>query len=370
MLKTKYRFFILLAIVGTIAGASLVNQIAVYLNINPQDPLLFDTQYFARFEYNDGINDKELTLTVETIGSPWSNVSLEIDSTKTWHSITPDGLYNTTNRFTLFWVHVPNPLTSGVDFGTLIGTSFNITDPIGLIGSVGVNYTGVVTDKFVFWPTESGLDGLHGAQYAFEVTFYNISNNAIIARGIYDQTVGMLFTLEGGSPFVQVELIATNYPISRNRMISWPWALGLSAGITIIAYLFMKKKTELDTETINEITILMAAGVAAINVDIYVDVWLYAIFGFMGSILLHLGVAFGLMAICFYQGYKIKWTIPAFLEVAFILPMVLAMGDPYVPLMTAFMGLVITWLMMLYIAGYPKQPKSSKKLGKLISEFL
>jgi len=370
MLRTKYRLFILLAIAGTIAGASLVNQIAVYLNINPQDPLLFDTQYYARFNYNNGTNDRVLSLTVAQLGSPWSNVSIQVDLTETWHSITPEGFYDTTNRYTLFWVHVPNPLTSGTEFGITVGTSFNMTDPIGLIGPAGSNYTGIVTDKFVVWPTESGIDGLHGAQFSFQITFYNISNNAVIAQGVYDSTCGMLFSLDGGSPFIQVELVSTDYPISRNRMMSWPWALGLSAGITVLAFFFMKKKTELESETIKEITILMAAGVAAIMVDIYFDVWLYAMFGFMGSMLLHIGVAIGLAAICFYQKYKLKWIIPAILEVAFIIPMVFAMGDPYVPLMTASMGLVITWLIMVYMAGYPKQPESATKLGKLISEFI
>ncbi len=370
MLKTKYRLFILLAITGTIAGASLVNQIAVYLNINPQDPLLFDKQQFASFSYNNGTNDRMLNLTVAQVETTWSNVSIQVDLIQSWINVTHDGFYNSTDRYTIFWLHVPNPLTSGIALGTIIGTEFNITDPIGLIGPAGTDYKGIVTDKFVVWPTESGLDGLHGAQYAFQITFYNMSNNAVIAQGVYDQTVGMLFSLEGGSPFIQVELVSTDYPISRNRMMSWPWALGLSAGITVLAFIYMKKKTELESETINEITLLMAAGVAAINVDIYVDVWLYAMFGFMGSILLHVGVTIGLAAVCFYQRYKLKWTIPALLEVAFILPMVYAMGDPYVPLLTAFMGLVITWIAMLFIAGYPKQPESKRKLGKLISEFV
>lgn len=370
MLKTKYRFFILLAIAGTIASASLVNQIAVYLNINPQDPLLFADLHTAQFNYHNGTTQQTMTMTVTQVESNWANVSIVIGASQYWLTMTPDGFFNGTNLNSIFWLRVPNPLTSGASFGITVGTSFNITDPIGLIGPTGNNYTANVTDKFVFWPTESSVDGLHGAQFAFEVTFYNATNDVIIAKGVYDSTCGMLFTLEGGSPLTQVELVTTSYPISRNRMMSWPWALGLSAGITVIAYFFMKKKTELESETINEITILMGAGVAAINVDIYVDVWLYAMFGFMGSILLHLGVAIGFAAICFYQRYKLKWTIPAFLEIAFLVPMVFFMGDPYVPLMTAFMGLVISWLLMLYISGYPKQPESPTKKGKIVSEFV
>jgi hypothetical protein len=366
MLKTKHRFLIILSITLAIAGASLVNQIAIMLNINPKDPLFFATQNSALFQYNDGFsNNKTITITVNELNPAWSNVSITIDSTE-YLSITPDGFYNNTEYYTIFWLHVPNPLISGTSFGVVVGRSFNITDPIGLIGPKNANYTAIIDRKLVLWPLEPGL---HGAQYSFQVTFYNQSNSMVIAQGIYDSTCGMLFVLKGGSPYVQVQLLETTYPISRNRMMSWPWALGLSVGVTVIAYVLMKKKWQLDAEQIREITLLMAAGVAVTMVDIYVDVWLYAIFGFMGNLLLHIGVAIGLLAICFYQNYKIKWTIPAFLEVAFLLPMVLVVGDNYVPHLTAFMGLIITWLIMVYISGYPSQPKSKTKLGRLLSEF-
>lgn len=367
MLKTKYRFYLLLAIAATVASASLVNQIAVTLDINPQDPLLFDRTHFARFIYNDGFDEYSMTLLVEHVAIDWSNVSISIDSTIHWMNVSHTGLYQSTDRNTIFWLHVPNPLISGTSFGITIGTTFNVTDPTGLIGSPGTNYTGIVEDKCVYWPLEFHL---HGAQYAFWVTFYNESNNAIVGRGLYDSTCGMLFVLEGGSPFSRVKLLETSYEISRNRMMSWTWALGLSAGITVIAYLYMKKKTQLDDETIHEITLLMSAGVAVLMVDIYVDVWFYAIFGFIGNVLLHLSVAIGLAIICIYQRYKIKCIIPAFLEIAFLIPMVYFMGDPYVPLLTASMGLVISWIFMIFLSGYPKQPKSSTKLGQLLSEFL
>ncbi|MHA1266104.1 MAG: hypothetical protein ACTSRS_12805 [Candidatus Helarchaeota archaeon] len=368
MLKTKHRFLLLLAIVATIGGASLVNQVAVYLNINPQDPLLFDrTQMFAMFSYNDGFTEMPMTLLVTHVETNWANVSVTIGSSTFWMTVTPDGFINATSFNTLFWLHVPNPLTSGTSFGINLRTVFNVTDPIGLIGPAGVNYTAIVEDKLVYWPTEYHL---HGAQYSFIVVFRNMSNNAIVGQGMYDSTCGLLFSLQGGSPYTEILLIDTNYEISRNRMMSWPWALGLSTGITILAYLYMKKKTQLDNEIIQEITLLMGAGVAVAMVDVYVDVWLYTTFGFMGNLLLHLSVAFGLLIICVYQGYKIKCTIPAFLEVAFLIPMVLFMGENYVPHMTAFMGLFISWLIMIFISGYPPQPKSATKIGRFLSEFL
>ena len=367
MLKSKYRFYLLLAIVATVASASLVNQIAVALNINPQDPLLFDKTHFAHFIYNDGFGDKLLDLQVAQVASTWANVSIYVDTIPYWMNITHTGLYESTDRNTIFWLHVPNPLTSGVSFGITIGTVFNVTDPVGLIGLPRTNYTGIVEDKLVYWPLEMHL---HGAQAAFWVTFYNASNNAMVGRGLYDITCGMLFVLEGGSPFSRLILVETSYEISRNRMMSWTWALGLSVGITIIAYFYMKKKTQLDDDTIREITLLMGAGVAVLMVDIHIDVWFYAYFGFLGNVLIHLSVAIGLAIICLYQGYKLKCIIPALLEIAFLIPMVYATGDPYVPLLTAAMGLLSSWIIMIFLSGYPKPPKASSKWDQIISEFL
>ncbi|MHA1130160.1 MAG: hypothetical protein ACTSQI_11555 [Candidatus Helarchaeota archaeon] len=366
MLRTKHRFLILLTISLAFASGFLVNQIAVYLNINPTDPLYFNELNTAFFQYNDGfLANRTLTLNVVDLQPTWTNTSVTIESTQ-WIAMTPEGFVNGTDRYSIFWVHIPNPLIAG-PFGVPVGRVFNMTDPIGLLGDPGVNYTGIVTDKLVYWPLTSGI---HGAQFSFTITFYNATNNAIIAQGLYDSTCGLLFELKGGSPYVQMYLLETSYPISRNRMVFGPSALILSAGITVIAYIFMKKKTALDSATITEITLLMSAGVAVLNVDIIVDVWFYALLGFMGNILLHIGVALGLIAICFYQRYKIKWTIPAFLEIAFLIPMVFFMGDPYVPLMTASMGLVITWLGMIYVSGHPKQPESQTTIGKIISEFV
>ena len=365
MLKTKHRFFIIVAIAAAIGSASLVNQIAIYLDINPQDPLFFAEQNVATFRYSDGVQSKTMLITVAELHSTWSNVSIELHAEE-WYNISRDGFYNGTDRYTIFWLHAPNPLISGTDFGITPGRKFNVTDPIGLIGPKNENYTAIVDRKFVLWPLDAGL---HGAQFAFLVTFYN-ATNYMVAQASYDTTCGLLFTLNGGSnAYLQVELVETTYPISRNRMMSWPWALGLSMGVTVIAYVLMKKKWELEEEQIKEITFLMAAGVAVIMVDIYVDVWFYAIFDFWGNMCLHLSVTFGLLALCFYQRYKLKWIIPAVLEIAYIIPMTFIVGDNYVPHLTAFMGLVISWLLIVYISGYPPQPESENKLEQIGSEF-
>ena len=121
-------------------------------------------------------------------------------------------------------------------------------------------------------------------------------------------------------------------------------------------YLLMKKRWKLEPDTIKEITLLLAAGGAAFTVDLFYDIWFYATLGFWGSILLHLGVTIGLVAICIYQKYGIKCVIPAILEMGFVVSMVLFVGDNFVPHLTAFWGLIISSTIMLFMSKDPTEP--------------
>ncbi|NVM54381.1 MAG: hypothetical protein HWN66_11820 [Candidatus Helarchaeota archaeon] len=373
MLRTKHRLLIFLTLAVTVyvclpLPISPICRIATELNINQQDPLLFETQNVAKYSYHNGTMEKNMTITVTEVhpATNWANVSIETDSTY-WIQPTLDGFINNTNRFTIFWLHIPNVITSGVIFGAEPGTTFNVTDPIGLIGPQNANYTAIIDRKIVYWPT---MEGLHGAQFSFIVTFYNDSNNAVMGRAKYDSTCGLLFILEGGSPYTQLKLLETTYLISRNRMTVIPWAIGLFVGVAAVAYLLMKKRWKLEEEKTREITLLLATGGAVFLVDIFVDVWFYAIFGFMGSILLHMGVALGLAVVCFYQKYRLKCVTPAIIEIAFIISMVFLVGDTFVPHLTAAWGLIFSWAIMLYISAYPKQPETKNTVGQIISEFL
>jgi len=53
--------------------------------------------------------------------------------------------------------------------------------------------------------------------------------------------------------------------------------------------------------------------------------------------------------------YGLKWSFPAFIEVAFVWCMNFAVGDPYVPHITASMGLFITFFMMVFRSGLEKR---------------
>ncbi|NVM30565.1 MAG: hypothetical protein HWN65_17120 [Candidatus Helarchaeota archaeon] len=361
MLKSKHRLLILLSICVVFYLAlplpvSPINRIATELDINPEDPLLFDTQNIAIYDYHNGTTEKTITITVTEVnqGSNWANVSIVTDSTY-WIQPTLNGLIK--GRYTIFWLHVGNVITRGLIFGAEPGMRFNVTDPIGLIGSAGTNYTAIIDRRIVYWSLDADL---HGAQFSFQVTFYNESNNVTMGRALYDSTCGLLFTLEGGSPYTQVTLQETTYAISRNRFTVIPWAIGLFAGLVAVAYLFMKKRLKLEAEKTREITFLLAAGGTAFLVDVFVDVWFYATLGLMGSVLLHMGAILGFLVICIYQKYGLKCVTPALLEVAFILSMVYFVGDDFVPHLTAAWGLIASWFIMLYLAGRPLAESSKK----------
>ncbi len=375
MLRLKYRFLILL-FVGLVFYICLpipyapINRIAVELDINPKDPLLFESQYTASFEYNNATNDLPLTLTVIQVHpeSNWANVSIQVGDSLYWIQPTLDGfLENTSKRYSIFWLHVGNVQLEGVIFGAEAGTEFNVTDPIGLIGPPNANYTAIIDRKIVNWALEPGL---HGAQFSFIVTFYNESNNVVMGTAMYDSTCGMLFTLSGGYPYSQVKLITTNYPISRNRMTIIPWAIGLFVGLAVVAYILMKKRWKLETDTIREITLLLIAGGTAFTVDVYVDVWFYAVLGFWNCMLLHLGITLGFAAICLYRKYNLKCIVPAVLELAFILSMVAFVGDTFVPHLTAFWGLIFSWFIMLYMSKFPPTEPPKGFIKKSIAEIV
>jgi hypothetical protein len=236
-----------------------------------------------------------------------------------------------------------------------------------LIGPQNANYTAIVDRKTVYWALDASLQG---AQFSFIVTFYNTTTNEVAGVAMYDSTCGMLFTLNGGSPYVDVKLLETSYLISRNRFTVIPWAIGVFAALPIVAYILMKKRWKLENETINEVVLLLGAGGAAFCIDVYYDVWFYAILGFEGSLLLHLGVTVGFGLLCLYKKYNLKCITPAILELAFVISMVVFVGDDYVPHLTAFWGLIISWLIMLYMSKHSPPLKPTTKSAKIVSEFV
>ncbi len=370
MLNTKRRLVILLLllIMGGLSVSSIVLARVLDLGSNVQDPLYFDSSTNSKFLYNNGTQVLDLSFTSTPLNTTHYQAEISYGLAVFRYNVTPDGRYidegRITNNYSIFWVHIIEAGSGGSETIQNVGRNFSIFDNIGILGSPNTEYKLTITATYVYWPEEAGLQG---AQFSLIFEVRNL-NDVLIASGEMDLTCGMLFHLEIGTSdgLRTLKLIDTTYDISRNRFSGLPWIIGVSIATPCIVFLYLRywKKEEL-TPTI-ETTFLVAAGSSVLLVDFFIDIWMYAPLGFAGNLLLHTGVVGIFAAFCLWKRYGLKWVIPGILEIAYVGVMVLVTGDSYVPHLTAFMGLTVTWLILLYISGV-QHSQSKSKLGKLVS---
>jgi hypothetical protein len=271
-----------------------------------------------------------------------------------------------TNNFTIFWVHIV--IGAGSETVNHIGRNFSIFDILGILGAPDTEYMLTITENYVYWAEEPGL---HGAQFSLKFEIRDL-NGVRVAKGELDCTCGMLFIIEIGAGNLRtLQLIDTNYDISRNRLTGWPVSLitAIITPILVFCFLHFYKKEPLEKNL--ETTLLIALGETAFIVDIMIDVWMYATIpgGFIGNLIIHGIVAGCIAAYALWRKIGFKWAIPAILELAYLIAMLGFTSDSYVPHLTAFMGAMLSWLCVLWAMGYERVPSKSK-LGKLVSEIV
>lgn len=373
MLTTKRRLVILLLLVimGGISVFSIVAARVLNLGSNTQDPLYFDSSTNSKFLYNNGTELLDLYFTSTPLNATQFQAEISYDLKVFRFNVTPDGRYidgaRVTDNYSIFWVHIIVAGSGGSEVGQNVGRNFSIFDTIGILGDPNTEYKLTITDTSVYWPEEAGL---LGAQFSliFEVRSLG---GLLVASGEMDMTCGMLFHVEIGTSngLQTLKLIETDYDISRNRISGIPWIIGVCIATPCIVFLYSHYRKKEEIPLTIETTFLVAAGGAVLLVDFFIDIWMYAPLGFAGNLLLHVGVVGIFAAFCIWKQYGFKWVIPGILEIAYVGVMVLATGDSYVPHLTAFMGLTVTWLVMLYASGLP-HPQSKSKLGKLVSNIV
>ncbi len=374
VLSTRKRVMVL----GFIFISSMISLTVIvagrFLNINTQDPLFFDREMYATYEYNDGETDGELKFEVTKIESDYSvcTCSFEDEFEKDF-KVTEDGFYlrnsKETTYQTFFWVHIVEGMGSeGRDY---TDKEYDIIDPIGIFGNASEKYTLKITENTNYWPQEAPL---HGAQASMKFVVYN-SDDELVADGLMDATCGLVWKMEIGAAsgnLKTMKLVDTNYDISRNRLTGWPWAVALAIITPIACYFLLGKVKKIKVEDKDErveITALVACGEAAFLFDIFIDVWMYALLGFGGNMIAHLLVLVGFALVCYWKKYGFKWLIPGILEFGFLYGMRFADPNIYVPYLTAFMGLTLSFLGMVIASGYKSQETRSK-LGKIVSNFI
>ena len=364
MLSTKTRIGILFLGMGIFLGAFGINQLLVATNsaLNPTNISLYQTSTTITYTWENGTLGESDTLSM-TINagdtSTYSTVEATVGETEIDYMVDYDSGEFIKNgeksgNYTLFWIPVHNPMISFWAFMQFENTS--VIDPIGLLGPINASYVLVIGEEKVYWDTPQGLDG---AQFSFVIRLYD-ENNTKVAEGLMDSTCGFLETLNGGATQGSLTIVSPGlFLVSRNRYNLLLWTPILAGISCVIIYLLMKKRG-IAKDIKEEVMLLFGVAISVDMVDIIVDVWFYSWFGMTWMLLMHLGFFILYSLICLRLGYGIKWAFPAFIEVTFVFVMNWFVGDFYVPHITAFMGMLVSYLAMLYRSGFPKRDKRDK----------
>jgi len=376
MLSVKKRILIILVPVLAIliGGSPTVIARIANLGANVHDPLFFDRPLFAEYRYDNGTkSDGSLSFKVTNVGDSVSTFTATENGISQTFQASHDGFYvdggKTTQNKTFFWVHIVDPDSPGSEFTPQIGRTHLIIDFLGVMGPAKTSYNLTVTDFVNYWPHAPGIDGAQ-ASLAFYVTN---EKGEKVAEGIMDRTCGLLFKMQiSAGMFRSLEIINTDYDISRNRWSSFFFLVAIFIILPIVAYVVFWKtrrfRIEDKAERV-EITLLMGFGTAAVFIDIWIDVWFYARLGSFGAnFILHACAAGAFLAMCIWKKYGLKGAIPALLELGFVTGMSFA-DSTYVPYLTAFMGLLLSWIFMVILSGYKPQESRTLK-GKLAKNVI
>jgi hypothetical protein len=375
MLSTKKRILLILlpAIAILIGGSPTVIARIGNLVTNTHDPLFFDRPMNVKYRYDNGsLAAGTLSFEVTNVGTTTSTVKATENGVSTTFTVTHDGFFvdgaTTTSNQTFFWIHIVDTGTFGSEFIPQIGKTHQIIDPTGIFGLVNQELNLTTTGFVNYWPTEPAIDG---AQASISFIIKNV-NNHTVAEGIMDRTTGLVFKLQfTAGIFRTIEIISTNYDISRNRYSSVFSVLIAAIALPILAYIIFWKTKKFKIEDKDErveISVLLGVGTAAIFIDIWIDVWFYARLGsYWGNFILHASCTGVFLGICIWKKYGLKATIPAILELGFVTGMSFA-DSSYVPYLTAFMGLMISWILMVILSGY--KPHESRSLKEKIAKSI
>ncbi|MHA1274221.1 MAG: hypothetical protein ACTSQP_12120 [Promethearchaeota archaeon] len=366
MLSSKKRLAVFIIGILIFIIPVVVNQILIIVNspLNPTNIELFQTETTVKYQYDEGKykgDSYKLTMEIDTPDDPekdFTKVTVKLgDATIKFEIDYDTGKYvsggNKTDKYTFFWIPVKNPMLNAWEF--IQDETYDIVDPIGILGAKGASYTLQIGERKVYWDSPPDMDG---AQFSFIINIFN-ENDSKVASGLMDSTCGFLEILDAKDKGYLEIISPGSFAVSRNRYNVLWWGLVCAIAAPIIVFILCKKKNVDDFET-KEMTILSAIAGSVIIIDIVIDVWFYSHLGREGMLYLHIGCFIAYALACLYLKYGIKWSIPAFLEVAFVFAMTSFVGDPYVPHFTAFMGLYASYLAMLFRSGIDKQRYDDK----------
>lgn len=158
---------ILLGVMVLILPYAFVEVMSVTNLGGDKDVNLYQYDGTIKYEFNNGSLNHNDTLSLKIKSddnNEFVNVEARIGSTVVASYLIEygTGLVNGTDRYTLFWILLPNTfeiLLGELQGESLVGEEFDIIDPIGLFGSVGEEYTMIMGPRDVFMSEDPDITG-------------------------------------------------------------------------------------------------------------------------------------------------------------------------------------------------------------------
>lgn len=365
---------IVLALMVVIIPLAAVGVMSFFdTDLNVEGDNIYQYEGTMEYIYRNGTKGHEdmiaLDITPYDDGT-YSEVKVKLggDTITTYTCNQTSGYLEGTNRYTIFWILVPNYLQSllngEVFTGGLIGSKFDLIDTVGLMGNGNDTYTLEITDRGGFL---IGGSDIGGGQGSFEFVMYD-DNDVKVGEGVVDATTGVLMHFDGS-----VELIlddAGKFPISKNRNTMIWIALGTAVITPILAFVVIMLSQFLGfkypREEAEDVAILIALGGLAVLMDLFVNVWFSSFFGFEYTILTSILVLAVFMVACVKMKIGIKWCLPAVMEISLLLLFVLFAGITFFAYASiAIMGFILTFITLVFRRGLIK----SDRISDDIEEF-
>lgn len=338
MLSKRERYLVFFLVAGLILISGGLTSLFSLLDINPKNPMFFEENNHAFYKVGGGFASggvSTASLDVTPLTSEQSMASFQYGGNSSFR-MSSNGRYvsngSATDYYSLFWIFLKNPMVHGPSVNK--GKEFRVVDPIGIISEENNVYTLIVENESTILWSE-----VLSSQASYKVSIYK--DDLKVASGIYDATCGMLFHLETHEEgYSSLDLTETSFPISRNRNYNLAIAIAIAIGV-LIAVIIWSKKSSMSVEKRNTILKLLGVGFACALTDLYFDVWFFEIITRTGLIAIHL-----VLALVLYYLIR-EWSIPAFLEIGFVLTFAYtALNGSLVPQIAYFPGLIITWIIM------------------------
>jgi hypothetical protein len=364
-LKGRFVEFLIiaLAIMVVIIPLATVGVMSFFdTDLNVEGENIYQYDGMMEYMYRNGTKGHEETLSLDI--NPDSDgdyseveVSLGGSTVSAYTCNQTTGFLKDTNRYTIFWILVPNYLQSilsgEVFTGGVLGSEFDLIDPVGLIGGGNDTYTLEIVDRGGFLIGDSDIGGGQGS---FEFIIYD-DHDVKVGEGVVDATTGVLMHFDGN-----VELIlddAGAFPISKNRNAMIWIAIGTAIITPILAFVVIVLSQFLGfkypKEEAEDIAILIALGGLAILMDLFMNVWFSSLFGFEYTILTSI-LALAVFAVaCVKMNINIKWCFPALSEIALLLLFKIFAGIAFFAYASiAIMGFITTFIMLVFRRGLIK----------------